>query len=101
MFSWAASQGVIMSDPCWQRTPDCVSATVDGDLVVLLLETGEYTTLNATATSIWDLIAEPRRAEDIASVLSSKYKTTADACAPAVRACLDTLEAKGLVSRVG
>ncbi|MCE9541842.1 PqqD family peptide modification chaperone [Candidatus Kaiserbacteria bacterium] len=50
-----------------------VSETVEGEAIIINLETGSYYSLNPIASVIWNLIAERYSVHDIETALTNKY----------------------------
>lgn len=54
--------------------PSVVNDIVDGELIIIHMETGAYFTTNATGTFIWDLIQQGGSVRQIAMSLLSVYE---------------------------
>jgi len=54
-------------------SPDTVYRELDGEAVILHLESGQYYGLDPIGTRIWELIADHSRPRDIAAVLVGEY----------------------------
>jgi hypothetical protein len=81
----------------WVRRPGLHAAEMNGELVMMGLEQGEYYALKDVAASIWQHLAEPRTLEDLCDLVASEYDVTAAGCRADVAAFLDDLRAKRLV----
>jgi len=79
--------------------PGMVHETIDGETVVLSLETGTYFSLTAAAGLAWSLLEEGTGVERMRSVLGRRYSGDPDAIGAAVRDFLATLEKDGLIER--
>ena len=80
----------------WERR-DCVSAEVDGSLVLLDLETLAYHSLNSTAAAVWELLETPQSESGLVGSLCERYKVDAEQCAASVHVLLETLAQSKLV----
>ena len=87
-----------MSKAIWERR-DCVSAEVDGSLVLLDLESLKYHSLNATAAAIWEILSEPRTEDRIVEILCERYNVSPEQCRISLDKLLETLAASELIMR--
>jgi len=78
-------------------TDDCVTTTIDGEIVLLNNETGRYQGLAGTAPDIWDQIQEPTEPVEIISTLVEEYDVDRDRAANDVERFLETLAAEQLI----
>lgn len=78
-------------------TDDCVTTTIDGELVLLNNETGRYQGLLGVGPDIWDRIQEPTVPADIVSALVEEYDVDRDRAADDVERFLETLAAEQLI----
>ena len=88
-----------MSETVWQRR-DCVSAEVEGSLVLLDLETLVYHSLNSTASAVWGFLETPRAKHSLVEALCERYKVEPAHCDASVGRLLDALKASNLVKPV-
>lgn len=82
------------------RRPELNAVEMDGELVMMGQEQGEYYGLRNVAASIWTHLAEPRTLEELVALVSSEYEVSTDACRHDITSFLDELVAKRLVSTV-
>ena len=73
------------------RNSEPVGADFDGGTVLLSLRAGAYFNLNAVASEIWQMLAEPCRADQIFAALSDGYDADAQKIAGDVTPFLQTL----------
>ena len=59
-------------------SPDAVYRELDGEAVILHLESGQYYGLDPLGTRIWELIGVHPRPRDIAAVLLDEYDVDAE-----------------------
>jgi hypothetical protein len=82
------------------RKPGLHAVEMDGELVMMGQEQGEYFGLRDVAASIWQHLAEPRTTEELCALVAVEYDVTADACRDDVAAFLDELAGKDLIHAV-
>lgn len=70
-----------------------------GDEIVLLnFELGVYYGLDGVGTRIWELLSEGKSVEEVADAIAGEYEVERDVIVRDLRALLDELAAKGLVT---
>lgn len=62
------------------RSEDYLSNEIDGEIVMMNIETGAYVSLNPTGKSIWDLLNEPTSIDVIINSLIEEYNISKEAC---------------------
>lgn len=80
------------------RRPELNAVEMDGELVMMGQEQGEYYGLRNVAASIWAHLAEPRTLEDLVRLVSEEYDVQPDTCRPDIVRFIDELVGKRLVS---
>jgi hypothetical protein len=55
------------------RDSEPVAANIDQEVVMLSVRAGAYFGLNEVGGEIWNMLAEPRRIEEICHALSQRY----------------------------
>ncbi|WP_259075479.1 PqqD family peptide modification chaperone [Salinibacter ruber] len=73
------------------------SAEVDGENVVLDLESGVYYGLNPVGTQVWNRIQEPVSIGQIVTDLTSEYDVDYERCFDDVVSLLEDLAENGLI----
>jgi hypothetical protein len=86
-----------MNAAAYVRSPGLHAVEMDGELVMMGLEQGEYFGLRDVAASIWQHLAEPRTADELCALVADEYDVTATACRADVTAFLDELLGKALI----
>jgi hypothetical protein len=71
---------------------------LDGEAVVLNLDTGIYFGLDEVGTRIWQLLAEHRTLRPVWQAMTDEFDTTPDRLQKDLLAFVDELRGKGLVS---
>ena len=88
------------TDPAtYRRRPGLHAVEMDGELVMMGHEQGEYYGLKDVAASLWEHLAEPRTTEELCALVADEYDVSADACRADVVAFLDELAGKDLIER--
>lgn len=71
---------------------------MDGDLVMMGLDQGEYYALRGVAASLWSHLDEPRTVEDLSALVAREFDVTPERCRDDVAAFLDDLLERRLVT---
>jgi hypothetical protein len=78
---------------------DVVFREIDGEAVILNLDTGIYFGLDAVGTRIWRLIEQPRPLRAVLGVLIDEYDAAPDRLQRDLLAFVERLTAKGLLAQ--
>lgn len=62
------------------RANGLIASNIDGEIVMMSVEQGEYFGLDQIASRIWELIATPVRVDDLIKQLLVEYNCTESAC---------------------
>jgi hypothetical protein len=84
----------------YQRRPGLHAVEMDGELVMMGQEQGEYFGMRDVAASIWQHLAEPRTSDELCALVAEEYDVTLEGCRDDVAAFLDELIGKDLVETV-
>lgn len=84
--------------PC-KRIDGFAETEIDGEVVLMNLETGDFFSLTGTALSIWKLVDGVRESDAIAAELSREFAVDAVEIADDVETFLDQLGQAGLIAR--
>lgn len=76
---------------------DQVSCDLEGEAAVLNLKTGVYYGLDEIGTSVWRMLNEPRRVDELVDALLGEYEADREECQRDVIALLGELAVRGLV----
>lgn len=63
-----------------KRVDDIVQAEIDGELVMMSIENGEYYGLDAVACDIWARIDQPMSVDAICAEMIEKYEVSPERC---------------------
>jgi hypothetical protein len=88
-----------MTDASYLRRPDLRAVEMDGELVMMGQEQGEYYGLKEVAASLWNHLAEPRTLDELCKLVAAEYDVTPEDCRADIAAFLDELVGKDLVRR--
>lgn len=86
-----------MTDQLWVRRDNWVGTQVEDQFVMVNVDGGEYVSLNATATAIWNALEQPVSQDAIVEQLRGGFEVETEQCAAAVSRVLGELEQMQLV----
>jgi hypothetical protein len=89
--------GQLTQDTRVRAGQNAVGCEIEGEMVLLDVESGTYFGLNGVGADIWRFIGEERSVEEIERHLMSSYDVEPEVCRTAVRNLLETCAAKGLI----
>ena len=81
------------------RRPGLHAVEMDGELVMMGHEQGEYYGLRDVAASLWQHLAEPHTTDELCALVADEYAVTAEGCRDDVVAFLEQLTDKELIER--
>jgi hypothetical protein len=84
----------------YARSKELLEAELGEDLVGLDVDSGHCFGFNSVAADIWRLLAQPQEFEALRQALIGQYDVDAGQCETELRACLSTLESRGLVRTI-
>lgn len=79
------------------RSNAILDANVDGETVLMNVETGQYYALTATSRAIWQRLQTPARVRDLCLDLASAYATPLETVEADTLAFLGYLEAQKMI----
>jgi hypothetical protein len=74
-----------------------VYETLDGETIVIHLDTGNYYSLTGSGAEIWDLLGEAHSVTQICAALSQRHATPESEISPTVEGFIAELEREALV----
>lgn len=80
-----------------QRNPEMVSGNMDGEVVMLSIQRGEYFGLDKIGSRIWELLETPLKIEEIKTTLLEEYEVDEETCLRDLIEFLEDLQIKGLI----
>lgn len=81
------------------RAEGLVASEVNGETVVLSIESGHFFHLNATGSRIWDLFDAPMTFGQLCTALQTRFAVDADQCRRDVTEFAQRMIAQGLLER--
>ena len=81
----------------WCQRPDVLTRRSLDALVLLPVEGDEVLTLAGTGPEVWDLLAEPRSLDELASILGARHAAADDVVAHDIEPILRQLAEGGVV----
>lgn len=79
------------------RDPHVIFGNVDGEIMILDVDRGNYVHLNATASRLFELLEHPSTPEQLCTRLMQEYRVDAKTCRREVFAALSDFSARGLI----
>ncbi len=79
------------------RNPTAISSDLDGEAVILDMESGKYHSLDTTGTRVWELLEDKISFNDIVLKLMSEYSVEGQQCTTDVKEFINQLIDLGLV----
>lgn len=80
------------------NNPHVISETIQGEVIVIHLETGTYYSLRQAGAEIWNSVDRGAGSEEIVDALAARYEGSRDEMEAAVSRLLEELAAEGLLA---
>ncbi len=90
----------VPSTTLFTRNPNLVAADIDGDLVMMSIEQGEYFGITGVGSRVWELLAAPTTVANITCVICAEYAVEEATCQADMQTFVEELIQLGLVSAV-
>jgi hypothetical protein len=87
---------ILRADDRLVRAPDALASEVDGEIVMMSVERGEYFSLTGVASRLWELIAEPTTIAHLTATIAAEYRVAPEVCEPDILAFAADMMAAGL-----
>lgn len=87
----------INSESILQRNSKQLFSEVDGEVVMLSINNGEYYSLDSISTQIWTLLAKPCTFQNLVDNLMKMYEVSKEMCVNDTKQLLEEFIRKGLV----
>jgi Coenzyme PQQ synthesis protein D (PqqD) len=81
-----------------RRNPEIVHSAIDGEVVMMSLDKGEYFGLNAVGSHVWNRLQEPRSMGELCRHLQEKFEVSDEQCRQDVARFLSQIAECGLIS---
>ncbi|MDM4769034.1 lasso peptide biosynthesis PqqD family chaperone [Solimonas sp. SE-A11] len=82
------------------RVPDLIASEMDGDLVMMSIERGEYYGISGVGTRAWELLEHPVSLAEIVATICQEFEVDAAIGEQDMRKFLEELIHRGLVQTV-
>ena len=69
-----------LADIVLKRAKDSISTELDGETVILNIETGVYNGLDPVGTTIWNVLENPASFERLTAAVLDEYEVTRGQC---------------------
>ncbi|MGZ8158157.1 MAG: lasso peptide biosynthesis PqqD family chaperone [Methylobacter sp.] len=79
------------------QNPELVAANMDGDLVMMSIERGEYFGIGGVGPRIWELLAEPNTIGQLVDAICAEYDINETTCQADIIAFVEQLLTNELV----
>jgi Coenzyme PQQ synthesis protein D (PqqD) len=82
------------------RSPEQTSGEIDGQVVMLSVESGHYYSMNEQGSRIWELLGAPHVVSDLIDRLTAEFEVERPQCEAEVLSFLERLRKDGLLQVV-
>jgi hypothetical protein len=82
------------------RSPNLVAANIDGDIVMMGIDQGEYYSISGVGSRAWELLETPISVESIVNIICDEYDADETTCQDDMQSFIEELVELGLVSVV-
>jgi hypothetical protein len=79
------------------RHPDHVAADMDGEVMMMNIDTGKYFALNDVASFIWAKLVQPLSLRRICEFVQAEFDVTSDDCERDTKVFVQTMVRDGLL----
>ncbi len=73
------------------QSKEILASDIDGEIVMMSIEHGTYSGLDAIGSEIWNLLESPRRVSEICKIMRERYDVEQKQCEEDVLAYLNGL----------
>jgi hypothetical protein len=80
-----------------KRNPEIVTSNIDGEIVMMSIDNGEYYGLDEIASRIWELIEKPISVNSLIEALMDEFEVNKPDCANDTLEFLSEMANKGLI----
>jgi hypothetical protein len=80
-----------------QRNSNLVTSKIDGEIVMMSIDNGEYYGLDEVGSRIWELIKTPVVVEELISILTDEFEVERNNCIQDTMEFLEDLSKKKLL----
>ena len=90
-------QQTIGLDSTISPSEDLVSSDLDGEIVMMSIENGEYYGLDEIGSRIWTLLEEPKKVSELCDILLEEFEVEREQCEEEVLAFLNEMASDDLI----
>jgi hypothetical protein len=90
-------ESTITPDSIICQSQSQVATEIDGELVLLSIDKGNYYGMNKVLTAIWNWLGVPTKVSDICKKMTETYEVSAEVCEKDVMKALGDLQREGLI----
>ena len=87
----------ILDTTVLQRTTNQLSSNVDGEIILLDVNSGEYVNLNSVGTYIWNCLEHPHSIKQIIDLLVTEFDVARDLCESDTKPFIEELISLNLI----
>jgi hypothetical protein len=88
--------GTVLGDSRYCRNQNLLSVEMDGDLVMMSIETGNYFGVSGIGPFIWESIETPKTFNDLIDTICAEFEVDSVTAAEDLRAFLEELVGHGM-----
>lgn len=88
---------LISFDQIVVQAPGCIVSDMDGEKVMMSVESGKYYSLGQTGGRVWEMVAAPTAVKEIVEALLFEYDVEPEVCKEQVLAFLQQLAKERLI----
>ena len=97
MYSNKLASGQITSDTTVEVSKEQLSCDLDGEAAILNLKNGVYYSLDSVGARIWQLIQQPRKVNEVHTIIVEEYEVEPERCERDLQELLQKLASEGLI----
>lgn len=92
-----SKKGKIQLENAILRNPEIDATDLDGEVVMMNMEKGQYFMMNEVGSRIWEIIEEPIKVSELIDALLSEFEVEREECENTVMEFLDDLNHGDLI----
>ena len=81
----------------YHRNPNILATDMDGEYVMMNVDSNEYHSIKGSGVRIWELAESPITEKQIVEAICAEFDVTEDVCKADVRGFLDEMLGAGLI----
>lgn len=82
------------------RRPDLHAVDMDGEIVMMGIDQGQYFGMREVAATVWRTLAEPTTIDELVAVVVAEYDVAPEQCRPDLESFVNHLAEQSLVTTV-